>query len=476
MQRRENLRGSLAMGLYFNWVMYLLFYGPGLAVFAFDPSRVVLLGLISHIAGLLHSGWLYNRATSVRTLKGFDIACLALIVLVTAYFASARLPAPDTSVLPLFAAIGYASGRLMVRWGAWYCSPEAATRRGSIYGIMTILSYGMLFLQSRFLPPGPDGARIGLLCSIVTVLPGGLLIIGLPLAQGRRKRVSLSSIVPAAPVAAFSLIVFSLAILPFPFVLTLHTQYPLHLAAFIMVGYLVPLLLGAWSDRASRHCLLVASFTLLGAGFAIWTVTPHVPPFLLIVAVLVVAANLCASLFLWTSAADRAEPDTIPLGFAVAVSLQVTVHTLTFAALPYIDRSIFASPPFMGAAGVVLVLFGMGMLLISSSPGTKAVETISGPIGFLRVTGDDDYALPLVSLSTVLTDARMARIREMFRLTERESDIMTLVVKGFSNKQIAQRLYISLSTTKFHIRNILRKMGAADRQEMREKVFAQLSG
>lgn len=116
------------------------------------------------------------------------------------------------------------------------------------------------------------------------------------------------------------------------------------------------------------------------------------------------------------------------------------------------------------------------MLLISNFRGARAAETISGPMGFLKVTSDDDYALPLVSLRAVLTDARMARIREMFNLTERESEITTLVITGLSNKQIAQRLYISLSTTKFHVRNILRKMQAANRQEMREKVFGQLSG
>jgi|GEM_PF-4808712 len=477
MQRREHWRGALGMGLYFNWVMYLLFYGPGLAVFAFDPSQAVLLGLLSHVLGLLHSAWLYNRSSSARALRWVDAACLASILLVTTGLAVTKALPSGLPLLLLFAAIGYASARLIVRWGAWFCSPEAAPRRGSICGIMIVLSYGALFIETTLLAPGPDGARIGLGWSAAVALLGGLVIIKLPIGLGgSSKQVRLASIFPVASVVVLCLVIFSLAILPFPFVLSAHREYPLPLASLAVIGYLVPMLIAWWSDRTGRQSLLIASFTLLGIGFALWTVTPHVPPFLMVVAALVLGANLCASMFLWCTAADRAEPHTVPLGFAVAVSLQVTAHTLTFAALPHIDRSIFASQPFMGASGVVLVLLGMGMLLVSGFRKGAEVETASEPMGFIKVSRDDDYALPLVSLSAVLTDARMARIREAFGLTERESDVLTLVLTGLSNKQIAQRLFISLSTTKFHVRNVLRKLQVRDRHEMREKVFGQLSG
>lgn len=50
-------------------------------------------------------------------------------------------------------------------------------------------------------------------------------------------------------------------------------------------------------------------------------------------------------------------------------------------------------------------------------------------------------------------------------LTEREQDVLTLMVKGLSNPQIAEQLVVSLSTIKFHVSSILSKLQAATRSE-----------
>jgi DNA-binding NarL/FixJ family response regulator len=50
-------------------------------------------------------------------------------------------------------------------------------------------------------------------------------------------------------------------------------------------------------------------------------------------------------------------------------------------------------------------------------------------------------------------------------LTEREVEILKLVGKGHSNRMIAERLFISENTVKYHLRNILRKLNAQNRTE-----------
>lgn len=50
-------------------------------------------------------------------------------------------------------------------------------------------------------------------------------------------------------------------------------------------------------------------------------------------------------------------------------------------------------------------------------------------------------------------------------LTERERTVLALMVEGLNNTQIAERLVVSPSTIKFHVSNILSKLGAASRTE-----------
>jgi NarL family two-component system response regulator LiaR len=50
-------------------------------------------------------------------------------------------------------------------------------------------------------------------------------------------------------------------------------------------------------------------------------------------------------------------------------------------------------------------------------------------------------------------------------LTEREREVLALIVKGMSNQEIAEKLVVSLGTVKFHVSNIFLKLGVQSRVE-----------
>ncbi len=50
-------------------------------------------------------------------------------------------------------------------------------------------------------------------------------------------------------------------------------------------------------------------------------------------------------------------------------------------------------------------------------------------------------------------------------LTERQREVLALIIEGLSNVEIAERLVISLPTARFHVSAILSKLGAANRTE-----------
>jgi DNA-binding NarL/FixJ family response regulator len=56
-----------------------------------------------------------------------------------------------------------------------------------------------------------------------------------------------------------------------------------------------------------------------------------------------------------------------------------------------------------------------------------------------------------------------------FTLTNQERNVLKCILSGMSNEIISKELYISISTVKFHVRNILRKCDASNKLELVKK-------
>lgn len=55
---------------------------------------------------------------------------------------------------------------------------------------------------------------------------------------------------------------------------------------------------------------------------------------------------------------------------------------------------------------------------------------------------------------------------QKYELSSRETEVFNLIIEGASNGEISGKLFISENTVKFHIRNILKKTGCANRSEL----------
>jgi DNA-binding CsgD family transcriptional regulator len=105
-----------------------------------------------------------------------------------------------------------------------------------------------------------------------------------------------------------------------------------------------------------------------------------------------------------------------------------------------------------------------GALVDRSSPG-------DGPRaeGLLRLALEESRRLgmpgPLRTASSLL-DRLTAAERAADPLTEREREVCGLVALALTNRQIAERLFLSERTVESHVRNILAKLGLANRTEI----------
>lgn len=123
---------------------------------------------------------------------------------------------------------------------------------------------------------------------------------------------------------------------------------------------------------------------------------------------------------------------------------------------------------------VVLAAFGAGadsycMKDASSSTLIEAVQltaegyswidpAIAGIV--LRQTRQNNAALAAASM-----ERNPSQFIENSPLTERELEVLSLIVNGYSNAKIAEALFITVGTVKTHVRNILNKLCADDRTQ-----------
>ena len=110
----------------------------------------------------------------------------------------------------------------------------------------------------------------------------------------------------------------------------------------------------------------------------------------------------------------------------------------------------------IGARGIVLKDAAMTLLI-------KSIHTVMAGQYWVGHESVSDLVQTLRDLTPRL--AGPAGKRD-FGLTQREIEVISTIVAGYSNKEIAQRFSISEATVKSHLTNVFDKLGVSNRLEL----------
>jgi DNA-binding NarL/FixJ family response regulator len=108
---------------------------------------------------------------------------------------------------------------------------------------------------------------------------------------------------------------------------------------------------------------------------------------------------------------------------------------------------------------IEMVRAGVSAYVLKDVAGSELIDTI------YRVMNGEVVIHPRVASRLVRELTRTDRKKDTVRLTKRERDVLTCLVKGHSNKEMADSMFISEKTVKNHLTSIFRKLGVKDRTQ-----------
>lgn len=94
----------------------------------------------------------------------------------------------------------------------------------------------------------------------------------------------------------------------------------------------------------------------------------------------------------------------------------------------------------------------------------NAIDTVAEHAAWI------DSAIARVVLASIQNDDNKVspaknptEANKKYGLTKKELEVLALIVDGLSNQEISEKLYVTISTTKAHVHNILQKLYLTDR-------------
>jgi len=153
--------------------------------------------------------------------------------------------------------------------------------------------------------------------------------------------------------------------------------------------------------------------------------------------------------------ARKEKPDIILMDLNMPGTDGIAATKVIKRELP--DIRVIALTIYEGEEVVDMIKAGASAYILKDVAGSELIDTIH------RVMNGEVVIYPRVANRLVRELMHNENKKLDLRLTKREKDVLTLLVKGNSNKEMADVMFISEKTVKNHLTSIFRKLGVKDR-------------
>lgn len=451
--------GLIGAGI-FTWILSFPFYGC--LLFNIFPEKAVWYGhtfVLGHAIGYLMLPYFKKLVLEKSMISNRFALWLAAFFLLagcgTAFFRESAF------LIPAFATLGAATSFVAVTWAKSIAEMEMPFLP---LAFAMALSNILLQINSIFACHDPDNSKF---CAAALTLMAATAYL---LASRKETKMPFHAQLkdlPAAqwiPLALFGAAAYTgggIAYRVFlPYAAATSTGTYAGLAPYIIAIILA----AAASKKFGYQVLMPWAFGALGIGFSLWAAEIKGIPTNLAGYIIVLSGLAGADLYYWTAICTLSSSlkSIYPLAWGLAWNTAlITTTGILWDMFPQIS----GYPPLAGTAGAV-ILFCLIPLLSAKQLPAQLAHKIS------QANRENHlYSSVMESLGEKeKTESLSSPHRESLSIfTKTEIKIIEEILKGKPDRMIAEALYISQHTVKFHVRNILRKSKCKNRKEFRER-------
>ena len=454
-EQGEGIRSVAGLSFYFAYILAFLFEGQVLySLLKMHGANVgghVLTSMVAHFAGLLTAGLIAASLLSPRqVIKGSMIVCLV-----------ATLPFcfPPTYLWSVSLVLGgYASGCGVASWGYYLRRHVPKGKRIGACADVLILSNVIMIALNVVAAnvSAPLGLFLAMLCIVIS------------LAFFRGQAGSGTSMPPSASLRVHeSTLRKSLALLClFIFVITINSglMYQVinpafqHLTGLVSWYWALPyivalIIMRNLSVRFSKAKVLYLGMVMIVASFIAFMIVGRRASDYLVVDTLMLGACGIFDLFWWSILGEMLDYTDNPV-FVWGVGLSANVGGVLLGG---VLGTVLTTLRIGGAEVAVIALTVMFLTLILLPVLNKQLVSL---------LESHTYLMAYDSLNRQEQTDVLGHDAMYVGLTVREQEVLALLLQGKSNRDIAESLFITESTVKTHVGNILAKYGVKSRVEL----------
>lgn len=444
----------IVFSLFFAWVLAFPFEGQLIYSlserFSMDADRIVFFAIFSHFMGLFLGGlFIKNVATAKKV-----ILCVSLICFIGSAFFFFPIPG---AMMNLIAVLAFAAGLFVASWGYYFKNGTPVGERIKtaadvlIYSniLMIIINAASVFISSY----------AGLALAALTLVGTFVFSLGL-----KEDTVQDSSVKPSRQSRGATKPLFFLCV--FVVVITINSglMYEVINPAFMhfealsvwywAIPYIIALIIMRnLPQKANRPYILYVAMAMIGFTFLFFMILDRTAASYILIDTLMLGACGIFDLFWWSILGEMLDLSNNPAKlFGIGLSANVLgvliggiIGNLVFSADPY-----GINPAIIAFAVVFVVLMILPLLNKSLS----------------NILLDHVYLTRISVMTEQEQSQELSDIFKRFKLSERESEIITLLLKGRTYKMIAGELFLSENTVKTHLRNAYLKLGVKSKAEL----------